>query len=105
MKGFSYPVAYEGMCFPASCSLEDIETNSILLGTAIDTYEMDKKLSLGYEIVAAFSLKENLKYIFDVPVAGGLGRVDFLDGMRSLREMFTFLHSDILAEIGSFQFE
>ena len=76
----------------------------ILLGTIIDIYKMDKKESLGYEIVAAFSLKENLKFIFDVPVARGSGRFDSLEGMRSLREKFTFfLNSDILTEIGSFQ--
>ena len=62
----------------------------ILLGTIIDTYKMDKKQSLGHEIVAAFSLKENLKFIFDVPVTGGSGRVDCLEGMRSLREKFSF---------------
>ena len=32
IMGFSYPVAYQGMCFPDSCTLEDIETNSLLFG-------------------------------------------------------------------------
>ena len=62
----------------------------ILLGTAMDTYEKDKRQNMGYQIVKAFSLKENLKFIFNVPAAGGSGRFDCLEGMRSLREKFSF---------------
>lgn len=65
----------------------------ILLGTALDTNSKDKRQNVGYQIVKAFSLKENLKFIFDVPVAGGSGRFDCLEGMRSLREMFILILS------------
>ena len=148
--GFSIPVAYQGMCFPAECSVEDIEINSrifgqnliisspvineglgyffnmtaeqsiqvsvgcsdwdiysgdwkyenyvvvtilaligffILLGTALD-YNQDtkntKSLNTGHQIMKAFSLRENIKFVFEAPPKGGTGRFDCLEGMRSL---------------------
>ena len=62
----------------------------ILLGTALDAYEKETKKTMGYQIVKAFSLKENLKFIFAVPATGGSGRFDCLEGMRSLRQFSLF---------------
>ena len=57
----------------------------IFLGTIVDIREINSK-HVGYQIVKAFSLRENIKFIFDVPTRGGSGRFDCLEGMRSLRK-------------------
>ena len=148
--GFSFPVAYQGMCYPSACSVEDITRNSlsfgqgwvvssplineglgnlfdmtgeqaiqasvgcsdrdiysgawktenyvvvtilaiigffVLLGTVLDYNETNKNIknqNIGYQILKAFSLEENIKFVFEAPAKGGTGRFQCLEGMRSL---------------------
>ena len=141
-QGYKFP--YQGMCFPAACSNEEIHQNSlefskkyhlqglppiisspvvppefanllrwpldlavgcsddeiysgawrsenyvvvtllsaigfcILLTTALDVQGNSS------QFVKAFSLKENLKFVFAAPDSGASGRFGCLEGMRSL---------------------
>ena len=144
MWGYNLEFAYQGMCYPAACSQEEITQNSlefskkyqvpglspvisspemifkldvlsadwavgcsddevysgqwrvenyvvvtllsiiaacILLGTALDLY--DNKPT-DHQIIKAFSLAENLKFVFSAPPPGGSNRFGCLEGMRSL---------------------
>ena len=157
---FSYPIAYQGMCFPSACSMEDIQINSflfgsqyyveglglifncpvineglgkllngtakdtirqsvgcsddevyiggwntanyiivtmlgiiaalILIGTVVDLYHNDdnnnkkKQTNIGYQLLMAFSIIENTKFVFEAPAKGGSARFGCLEGMRSL---------------------
>ena len=53
----------------------------IFLGTAVDLY--DNKTT-DHPIIRAFSLVENLKFVFEAPPPGGSSRFGCLEGMRSL---------------------
>ena len=53
----------------------------IILGTALDILENDQHK---HQIIKAFSLKQNLQFVFASPDAGGSGRFGCLEGMRSL---------------------
>ena len=56
----------------------------ILLGTVLDVKEISSQHT-GYQIMKAFSLKENIKFVFESPAAkGGSGRFECLEGMRSI---------------------
>ena len=168
--GFSYPFAYQGMCVPSACSLEDIQNNSIqfgqdnlyvqdlgmvytspladlglvkifqfyadaediikqsvgcsddqvykghwdeanyiivsllavigtfiLVGTILDLYlhhhNNNKKsdINVGYQILLAFSLIENTKFVFAAPGKGESARFGCLEGMRSLSMTWVIL--------------
>ena len=152
---FSFPIAYQGMCFPSECSKEDIEVNSFifnlqflnegmaviisspflnegfggilfggmdadevtrqsvgcsdsepyngeldsaniavisvlaiiavltLVGTGMDVYGK-KSPTIFYQIMTAFSLRENIKFVFEAPAKGNSARFGCLEGMRSL---------------------
>ena len=58
----------------------------ILLGTLLDYNEINSKThNTGYQIMKAFSLRENIKFVFESPAAkGGSGRFECLEGMRSI---------------------
>ena len=59
----------------------------VLLGTVLDYNETNKNTknqNIGYQILKAFSLKENIKFVFEAPAKGGTGRFQCLEGMRSL---------------------
>ena len=53
----------------------------IFLGTAVDLH--DNKTT-DHPIIRAFSLVENLKFVFEAPPPGGSSRLGCLEGMRSL---------------------
>ena len=153
--GFSFPIAYQGMCFPSECTIEDIERNSlifnsqflsegmaliisspylnegfgailfggmdadqairqsvgcsdsepysgelgpaniavisvlaiiaalILVGTVLDV-RGNKNPAVSYQLIKAFSLWENIKFVFEAPAKGSSARFGCLEGMRSL---------------------
>ena len=62
-------------------TLLSIIAASILLGTVVDLY--DNKPT-DHQIIKAFSLAENLKFVFSAPPPGGSSRFGCLEGMRSL---------------------
>ena len=55
----------------------------ILVGTAMDLRD-DKNPAVFYQILTAFSLRENIKFVFESPAKGGSARFGCLEGMRSL---------------------
>lgn len=54
---------------------------SIVLGTAVDIYDNNPT---DHRIIKAFSVVENLKFVFEAPPPGGSTRFGCLEGMRSL---------------------
>ena len=59
----------------------------ILVGTLLDCQGTKERDGIWYQIVKAFSLKENIKFIFQTPKKGGSGRFECLEGMRSIRKV------------------
>ena len=55
----------------------------ILVGTAMDL-QGNQNPSILYQIMKAFSLRENIKFVFEAPAKGGSARFGCLEGMRSL---------------------
>ena len=55
----------------------------ILVGTALDL-RGNNDPSTFYQIIKAFSLRENIKFVFEAPAKGGSARFGCLEGMRSL---------------------
>ena len=54
-----------------------------LVGTGMDVYG-NKNPAIFYQIMTAFSLRENIKFVFEAPAKGNSARFGCLEGMRSL---------------------
>ena len=84
--GCSDSEPYSGELGPANIaviSVLAIIAALILVGTVLDV-RGNKNPAVSYQLIKAFSLWENIKFVFEAPAKGSSARFGCLEGMRSL---------------------